>query len=272
MRVPPDGVAGWLGAASDEAQPARAPPPSPLRSLPPRPPRHALIVFVDCGDGKAATSAAAAAAAAGYETTACVEGGARVLAAAEAAPPPDLPSISAPALALALEAQRGGGGGGGSVEAEPGNTAAGSAPRRTTPRRVVVVDVRRHDERALYGSLPGAIHIPAPRLPAVLRAPAAAFEATHGAPPPGPADAAVFVSRGATRAAWAAVVAVDAGVGRCLAFRAGAAAAGAALGGGGPAHHARYGEGGAPPPPLPPPAAPPAEGAAKAELSELGLV
>jgi len=267
--VPGERVGPWLGGA-----PPPGAPPAPAAPAPPVPPRHALLVFVDGGDGKAAASAAAAAAAAGRDATAAVTGGARAVGEAADAPPADLPSISADALALALA-------GGPPPPDPPGSPprraaarGASPTPQPSLPRRILLIDVRRHDERALYGSLPGALHIPAERVPSALAAPPSTFTLTHGVPPPGPGDAAVFVSRGATRAAWAALAARDAGVGRTLAFRGGAAACGAACGGGGPVHHEPYALDDPPPEPeseWPPVAVAGDARAAAAELAQLGL-
>ena len=204
--------------------------------------------------------------------------------AAPAAPSAALASISRDALALALcaapcpppprhgkEGEEGAGGHGGPS--------------------LWVVDVRRWDEVALYGRIPGSIPLPAPLLPAAARAPAAEWEASHRCAQPGPGSAVVLVSRQARRAAWAAQAGADAGWGRCLVFRPGVCGwrgAGAAA----PAAYGPWAAGGPPPEPWddpaagggrggaaaassgrsPPRAPPPVDGArAAAELEALGL-
>jgi rhodanese-related sulfurtransferase len=69
---------------------------------------------------------------------------------------PGSPSLAGQgtAAAAAAAAAMGGAGGIGSEAA-----AAAAAPM-LRGRRVLVLDVRRHDERTLYGSIPGALHLP----------------------------------------------------------------------------------------------------------------
>lgn len=89
------------------------------------------------------------------------------------------------------------------------------------PQQAVVLDIRRHDERALYGSIPGTVHLPAHQLPAALQmAPQAWQEAFHF-PRPSSEDWVIMQCRTNKRAAWAAQLAADAGLQRCLVYKQG---------------------------------------------------
>ncbi len=133
---------------------------------------------------------------------------------------------------------------------------------------VTVIDVRRYDERALYGSIRGSVHLPAEALPrALLCAPEEWARAFHFRKP-GAEDLVVVYGRGNARAAYAKRVFGDAGMHRVLVL------AGGVCGwreGGGEGEDARaydaYAEGEAPPEPWPPePPAPVDRRAAEAEL------
>ncbi len=88
---------------------------------------------------------------------------------------------------------------------------------------VLVVDVRRCDERALYGAIPGTAHLPAEQLPRALAMSAEEWARTFRFPKPHVDDALVFYSRCDARARWAAQLAQDAGMESCLVLRDGAA-------------------------------------------------
>ena len=81
---------------------------------------------------------------------------------------------------------------------------------------VTVIDVRRYDERALYGSIQGSVHLPAEALPrALLCAPEEWARAFHFRKP-GAEDLVVVYGRGNARAAYAKRVFGDAGMHRVL--------------------------------------------------------
>jgi rhodanese-related sulfurtransferase len=308
---------GGGGGDSGGGTPRRSPPPSPPPPSPPAsagagtathapppagpipPSRDTLLVFLGSTDADTRPLVAvAAAAAAGYHVSASLEGGLACFGRAPSSdghhthtltlnPSPSssaaaLASISRDALAVALCAApcpppptgaAGEQGGRGQGE--------GARPPTHTPA-LWVVDVRRGDEVALYGRIPGSIPVPAALLPAAARLSPSAWEAAHRCAQPGPGSAVVLVSRQARRAAWAAQAGTDAGWGRCLVFRPGVCGwrgTGAAA----PAAYGPWAAGAAPPEPWEDAAAgcgggrrahhqPPVDGArAAAELGALGL-
>lgn len=88
-------------------------------------------------------------------------------------------------------------------------------------QRLVVIDVRRSDERLLFGHIEGTVHVPVDRLPSALHLSSGEFAAQYGFPKPQPDDLVVMSCRTNTRAAWAAAVAQDAGLQRCLVYKQG---------------------------------------------------
>jgi rhodanese-related sulfurtransferase len=159
----------------------------------PFPEPHFLLVFVGATEEQQA-AAAAAAAARGFQRTLALAGALPGLACGAPAPPPLL-FVGRDAVALLL----GAGGRGGP--------------------RALVVDVRRSDERALYGAIRGSVHLPVDQLPAALALPPAAFLARHRFPKPRAGDAVVASCRTHTRAAWAARLMADAGLAGALVHR-----------------------------------------------------
>lgn len=109
--------------------------------------------------------------------------------------------------ALALLLERGGGG-------------SSLVPGEGGP---LLVDVRRSDERTLYGAIPGAAHLPVEQLPRALAMGTDEWSRTFRFPKPHAGDTLVFHSRGDGRARWAAQLAADAGLERCLVLRDGCA-------------------------------------------------
>jgi len=81
---------------------------------------------------------------------------------------------------------------------------------------VTLVDVRRHDERALYGSIRGSVHLAAEQLPRALLAPPDDFLRAFHFRKPGPDDVVVVHSRRQERASYAKQLLGDAGLHRCL--------------------------------------------------------
>lgn len=68
----------------------------------------------------------------------------------------------------------------------------------------ILVDVRRHDERALFGCIQGSVHVPVEQLVNALQEPAATFEEIAGTPAWSKDDLLIFHSRESLRARWAA--------------------------------------------------------------------
>ena len=83
----------------------------------------------------------------------------------------------------------------------------------------LLLDVRRCDERVLYGAIPGAAHLPAEQLPRALAMGTEEWSRTFRFPKPLAADTLIFHSRSDRRARWAAQLATDAGLERCLVLR-----------------------------------------------------
>ncbi|CAG9461623.1 unnamed protein product [Pedinophyceae sp. YPF-701] len=87
----------------------------------------------------------------------------------------------------------------------------------------VILDVRRSDERSMYGGIRGTHHLPAADLPQALDLPPEQFEATWRFPKPAKNTVLALLSRGERRAVWAARVAEDAGWTRPLCCKGGTA-------------------------------------------------
>lgn len=159
--------------------------------------RKKLICLVGQSEAQMCAGAAAAAAAA-CQYTAVLQGGLAAFEAADLAQA-EVPRIGRHALALLLG--RG---------CEP----AGGQP-------VCCIDVRRPDERTLYGSIAGSLHIPLEHLPHALQCSPEQFETDHSGPQPAHGHGwVVLCSRRERRAAWAAQVAADVGF-NCLILRQG---------------------------------------------------
>eukprot|EP00892_Ulva_mutabilis_P012813 jgi/Ulvmu1/9904/UM057_0061.1 len=75
----------------------------------------------------------------------------------------------------------------------------------------VFVDVRRHDERTLFGCINGSVHIPAEDIALALQSSNDMFEQIARTPAWAKEDAVVFHSRGTCRAQWAAIIAAQQG-------------------------------------------------------------
>ena len=78
--------------------------------------------------------------------------------------------------------------------------------------RVFLVDCRRHDERALYGSIEGSVHVPADHLPRALHFSPEEWLKSYRFPKPGEGDAVVLQCRTNKRAQWAALLCQGAGM------------------------------------------------------------
>ncbi|CAI5488113.1 unnamed protein product [Closterium sp. Naga37s-1] len=84
-----------------------------------------------------------------------------------------------------------------------------------------LVDVRRFDERVLYGGIPGSVHIPAEVWPVALSLGEEAWKQRYQWPKMEPHSLLILHSNTGTRAYWAAQVARDAGYNRCFVMREG---------------------------------------------------
>jgi hypothetical protein len=80
------------------------------------------------------------------------------------------------------------------------------------PKLHALVDVRRHDERALFGSIRGSQHVPLDTLLIALHSSPRRFQALTGFPPWSKSTLLVFHSRCNKRARWAALLAAVQGM------------------------------------------------------------
>ncbi|KAL4452234.1 hypothetical protein ABPG75_007896 [Micractinium tetrahymenae] len=173
----------------------------------PFPTPNFTLVFVGDTEEEEAR-AAAAAASCGFQRSLVLEGGLQQLAAGVAQPQADLRFINRDALAvlLGMAADEAGGiGPGGVVHAPP----------------ATLIDVRRSDERALYGAIKGAVHIPVDQVASALALSPDQFAAQYRFPKPSTDDLVIFSCRTNVRAGWAAQLAQDAGLQRVLVLRQG---------------------------------------------------
>ncbi|PSC72095.1 outer dynein arm-docking complex subunit 3 isoform B [Micractinium conductrix] len=208
LRLPESRVATVLGSAATWGEAFQGVP---------YPPPHAVLVFV--GDTEEEElRAAASAASCGYQRALVLGGGLQQLGlgagsgggGAGGAPPPpqpaaDLRFINRDALAVLLGMAVDESGGGGVMHAPP----------------TTLIDVRRSDERALYGAIKGSVHIPVDQLASALALPPDQFTAQYRFPKPSPEDLVVFSCRTNVRAGWAAQLAADAGLPHSLVLRCG---------------------------------------------------
>lgn len=117
---------------------------------------------------------------------------------------------------------------------------------------VTLIDVRRHDERALYGSIRGSFHLPVEQLPKALLMPAEDWLRAFHFHKPGEDETVVVHSRGQERASLAKQLFNDAGLHRCMVLRGGVMAWHGGAGGSEDVRaYDRYAEGEIPPEPYP---------------------
>lgn len=200
--------------------------------------KRQLIVFLS-STGQKAQQAAAAAASLGYGRGCVLMGGLQAYSAGgggqSAAAAPKL--LSRDALALLLEVRgsssdgakaararsdsgsgNGSGDGGGRYgEGEPGDEETKEGLKLEA--EVVLLDLRRHDERTLYGAIPGSRHLPVDRLPLALAMDAGAWEQHFHFPKVQPTSILVLYCRTNKRAKWGAQLAADAGLPRCYVYK-----------------------------------------------------
>lgn len=82
---------------------------------------------------------------------------------------------------------------------------------RSNRKGLVVLDLRRHDERVLYGAPLGSKHLPAEQVPRALSMSEDEFQDTFGFDKPAKQDNVVLMCRSDRRARWASQLLVDAG-------------------------------------------------------------
>ena len=157
---------------------------------------------------------------------------------------------------------------GGNRGVSSGDVAA--ALRRDEPgsERCFVVDVRRHDERTLFGAIPGTLHLPAQQALRAVHLSEEEWERSFRFGRPRLQDTVVLVSRTNQRAVWVAELFRSQGIGRTLVYKQGAYGWHLAED---VKQYASYGEGEAPPEPEDFDVESPAVGAAMAELGRLSL-
>lgn len=161
---------------------------------PPLPFKGHLLVLIATG-AQPPKTAATAAAAAGYQRVAYLEGGAAAFhQPARNQAQADLQFINRDALSVLI------GGSGSSA---------------------VVLDLRRHDERTLYGGVASSYHIPVDELPAALELSLTAWQDRYRFPKPGGSSTVVMLCRANRRASWAAQLAHDAGLPHVLVYKQG---------------------------------------------------
>eukprot|EP00250_Pteridium_aquilinum_P019439 c24431_g1_i2 orf=122-1000(-) len=85
-----------------------------------------------------------------------------------------------------------------------------------------LVDVRRYDERALYGHIQNSVHVPVNEWPKALAMEPLDWQRSYGDPKFDKEDVLILYCRTNNRSAWAAQAALDAGVKRCFVCRGGA--------------------------------------------------
>ncbi|BFI34033.1 hypothetical protein MPTK2_4g20300 [Marchantia polymorpha subsp. ruderalis] len=166
-----------------------------------KPGRSDIIVFLST-KGRRAQKAASAAADLGFNGCCVLNGGLEAygedVSSSEDKP---LKFLSRDAVAVLLQKNDRGG------EASE----AGTNP-------VYLIDVRRHDERALFGHIRGSHHVPVEELPKALNMESGLWEKTYHFPKFSDDDTVIFQCRTSRRATWAAQLAQDAGMGKCFVY------------------------------------------------------
>jgi len=164
----------------------------------PHPDHGTFLVFVSDSDADM-YHAAQVASGRGFRLLGVLAGGLEALWASKSAEPPPPRFINRDALALLL--------------------GQGSLPAHAT---ATVLDVRRHDERSLFGAIPGTWHVPVEELPAALNMSSEAWLKRYRFPRPSRSEPVVMQCRTNRRAVWAAAMARDAGYDNVLVYKQGA--------------------------------------------------
>lgn len=161
---------------------------------PAQPTKGHLLVLIATGP-QSPKAAASTAAAAGYQQVAYCEGGAAAFhQPARSQSQVELQFINRDALSLLLTSNR---------------------------DDVVLLDLRRHDERALYGCIPSSRHIPVDELAAALELSPTAWQERYRFAKPGGSSTVIMLCRTNRRASWAAQLAHDAGLPHVLVYNQG---------------------------------------------------
>eukprot|EP01024_Parvocaulis_polyphysoides_P044266 TRINITY_DN40757_c0_g1_i1.p2 TRINITY_DN40757_c0_g1~~TRINITY_DN40757_c0_g1_i1.p2 ORF type:complete len:397 (+),score=66.52 TRINITY_DN40757_c0_g1_i1:40-1191(+) len=84
-----------------------------------------------------------------------------------------------------------------------------------------LIDTRRRDERTLYGSIPGAVHLPTDQMNSALGLEEDDFERIYSFKKPQSEDLLIFQCRTNRRAKWCAQLAADSGFSRILVYKQG---------------------------------------------------
>eukprot|EP00891_Asterochloris_glomerata_P002846 jgi/Astpho2/2846/fgenesh1_pg.00050_%23_109_t len=204
LHIPGDKLQQVLSSKAAWSSYLKAPSETPATDPQPYPSLEHLLVFVGSSDEEM-QAAAATAADLGFNRSMVLKGGLGAYSSA-ARKQADLCFLNRDALAALL----------GHVDID------------TPVKDIAVIDLRRSDERSLYGSIPGnpgcigTSHVPADQLPAALNMSSEEFEEAYSFPKPGSSDWLVMQCRTNRRSAWAAQVASDAGMQHCLVYRQGA--------------------------------------------------
>ncbi|KAG0562048.1 hypothetical protein M758_9G127800 [Ceratodon purpureus] len=168
-----------------------------------KPGREDLMVFLS-SRGKRAQRVAAAAADLGYNGCCILKGGLQALRSNSPVNVEGLRFMSRDALALLLH-----------------NKEAMLDEKNSGANTPWLIDLRRHDERVLYGHIKGSMHIRVEEWPKALAKDPAAYEKQYHAPKIGIDDVIILQCRSNRRASWAAYLAQDAGFKRCFVYKEG---------------------------------------------------
>ncbi|GAQ87376.1 hypothetical protein KFL_003480200 [Klebsormidium nitens] len=179
----------------------------------PLPDRRKAVVFLSA-NGRRSAQAAASAASVGYSRCLVLQGGLAAYMSEAKSERRPARCLSRHAVALLLQGQARPVANGGDGHAEAGHAAAGGCAERGGQPPVVVVDLRRHDERALYGAIQGSVHIPVDQWARALALDGEAWEAVYHCPKLGRDALLVLACRTERRSTWAAQVAHDCGLRR----------------------------------------------------------
>eukprot|EP00850_Spirogloea_muscicola_P006137 SM000029S10432 [mRNA] locus=s29:52280:54529:- [translate_table: standard] len=166
---------------------------------------HELLVFV-AEQEAVEQRAVASATALGFTRCCFLAGGLVRLEAGIAKKPSHLINRDAVALLLAQSKLHRDGVAGGELDSEQGAT---------------LIDLRRHDERALYGFIPQSRHIPVDQWPGALALDEKAWVQRYHFPKVAKDDVIILQCRTSRRSTWAAQVAHDAGYSRCFVYKQG---------------------------------------------------
>ncbi|CAM6020123.1 unnamed protein product [Sphagnum balticum] len=163
-----------------------------------------LLVFISTR-GKRAGRAAAIASNLGYSGCCVLKGGIQALQSSTGASNPEcLQYLNRDAVFVLLHDQE---------KMDNEGTVNPNTPR--------FIDLRRHDELALFGQIPGSLHLQVQEWPKALAMDSRAWEQSFKFPKLGNDDLVILHCRSNRRASWAAYLAQDAGLKRCFVYKQG---------------------------------------------------